>query len=404
MRLKLNSRQCSPGYYRLIIALVTLHSLHPWFLWTSSVLSNLLTILWFCISLFFLQNNGIKSSNFNRDLLTGISILFLELYLIRGTGILGTVKTIIIGLNYIILLIATSDCQKISLWNNFQKIFAYLLLPSIVAWIFYLGGLRWPSYYTTYGQYDFNNYIFFIERTNILNLFNISRFSSYFLEPGHLGVCLSLIIYINNFNFKNKTNIIFLLADLLTLSLAGYILLFIGLAFKLLDGKRKQILLYLIILIALSFGSYFIVQKINNGNNIVNNMIFSRLEINDQGNMSGDNRISKNFEPVYKQVISSNKRYFGIGPQEYLKIISNGNYGGNAGVKEFLVINGLFGVLLSFVIYILYSCKSRYSARNSMFFTILYFLSFYSLAYPTWDIFLIILICGLPYFLELKSQ
>ena len=56
----------------------------------------------------------------------------------------------------------------------------------------------------------------------------LPRFCGLFLEPGHIGSTACLMLYVNQFNFQKRSNFIYLFSILLSLSLAAYCLLFIG--------------------------------------------------------------------------------------------------------------------------------------------------------------------------------
>ena len=60
------------------------------------------------------------------------------------------------------------------------------------------------------GQYFYDNYYFFLFNNDTDRL-PIPRFSSIFLEPGHLGMITTFLIYANQFDLKGKKFGLFLL-------------------------------------------------------------------------------------------------------------------------------------------------------------------------------------------------
>ena len=108
----------------------------------------------------------------------------------------------------------------------------------------------------------------------------LPRFSGMFLEPGHVGSTSCLLLYVNKFNFKNKSNYIYLLSIIFSLSLAAYCLFFIGLClyFYL---KGKDLFKYLLILAVFAGIFTYIGLNYNRGNNVINEKILSRLIITD---------------------------------------------------------------------------------------------------------------------------
>ena len=116
-------------------------------------------------------------------------------------------------------------------------------------------------------NYDpFNNYILFIESTSIFNLI-FYRFNGPFLEPGHLSLICSLLLFANQYRFKeNRYLWVLLVCVLLSFSLAGYLISALG--YILLKIRSIKLFLYSGII----FGSMFIFVSYvwNEGNNPIN--------------------------------------------------------------------------------------------------------------------------------------
>ena len=76
------------------------------------------------------------------------------------------------------------------------------------------------------------------------------RFSGPFAECGHMSMICAFLLYANRFNLQQWYNIVFFISVLFSLSLAGYVLLGLGLllySMKLVIVLRTSILLMMII-------------------------------------------------------------------------------------------------------------------------------------------------------------
>ena len=97
------------------------------------------------------------------------------------------------------------------------------------------------------------------------------RFHSIFLEPGHLGCIIAFFVMANQYNFKNRYVLIMSIVLLFTLSLAGYVLFYIGFLVYFINkskdtGKFRRIVAVGVVFIGIwLFGTYY-----NGGDNYVN--------------------------------------------------------------------------------------------------------------------------------------
>lgn len=100
----------------------------------------------------------------------------------------------------------------------------------------------------------------------------------------------------------------------------------------------------------------------NRGNNLFNMFILERLEINDDGKLAGDNRVTDEFDDEFDDFMSSGDILFG---REY----SNEKYGfGNSGYRVFIYDYGFVFVLMLIFFYIVCTLDSPSTrAKISMF-------------------------------------
>ena len=221
----------------------------------------------------------------------------------------------------------------------------------MVGWFLYLVGIPLPHYYSDTSDYYSHEvyYLFIVGANNILEEL-LPRFCGMFLEPGHIGSTCCLLLFINRFNFRDKSNYIYLLSIIFSLSLAAYCLLFIGLCLHFFL-KGVHIIKYILFMGVLAGILYILGLTYNDGDNILNEKILSRLVVVD-GELSGDNRTSMLFDAYYEDWLKHGDIINGYGKEAY----GEGNEAKNilhgcASFKRFFFINGIMGVILVLVLY-----------------------------------------------------
>lgn len=259
---------------------------------------------------------------------------------------------------------------KLKLLFGFDLFLKCLCCVSLIGWLLYLLGTPLPHYYSETSDFYTHEvyYLFVITNNSIWDI--IPRFSGMFLEPGHIGSTACLLLYIHKFNFKEKSNFIYLFSILFSLSLAAYCLFFIGICmYYFLNGKH--IMRYILVLVC--FISIFISVGLtyNNGDNIVNEKILSRLVIED-GQLAGDNRTSMLFDSYYDEWLKKGDKVWGYGKKAYGHDGSTNILFGCASFKRFFFVQGLMGVILVVVLYLYLFCI--YHSKQGWGFFVLYIL------------------------------
>lgn len=250
-----------------------------------------------------------------------------------------------------IFVILSSIDFKIKLLHFFDLFIKCICFISLVGWFLYLVGIPLPHYYSDTSDYYSHEvyYLFIVGANNILEEL-LPRFCGMFLEPGHIGSTCCLLLFINRFNFKDKSNYIYLLSIIFSLSLAAYCLLFIGLCLHFFL-KGVHIIKYILFMGVLAGILYILGLTYNDGDNILNEKILSRLVVVD-GELSGDNRTSMLFDAYYEDWLKHGDIINGYGKEAY----GEGNEAKNilhgcASFKRFFFINGIMGVILVLVLY-----------------------------------------------------
>lgn len=109
--------------------------------------------------------------------------------------------------------------------------------------------------------------------------------------------------------------------------------------------SEKKIVAKLIAIIVLLSGIGIASIFYNNGDNLVNTLILSRLEVDENGKLVGDNRVTESFESVYDDYITTSDVWLG---REY----SLEEFGvGNAGYRVFIYEYGLICLFLTIIFY-----------------------------------------------------
>lgn len=383
--------------YKISLFVIFLQSMMAWFFWNSMQTINILTFLvvtWFMI--FQKKLFTIRSSYFLPLLL----LIITELYVVRNTTfnamILAIMQVLIVSSVFLL-----NNNTKHELLNFFTNAFAVILTISIFFWFLFLFGLSLPHYFLIRGddQYLFNNYYLFLHNTNPTENLIFPRFSSIFVEPGHLGMISAFFLYANRFNLKKKAVLIIFIASILSFSLASYVLMLIAALILLFTQSRKP-WLYLFLFSGLLLGIYLFFASYNNGNNVVNQLILDRLQV-ENGDIKGNDRYGAGFDLYFSNFIKSDESLMGIGASKFesMGFVASG-------YKSYLVEQGIIGTVLIFLLYfsLAYTQRSMYAWG----FFLVYIASFLQRPYALWDAELFIFITALPLISEkptfLKAQ
>lgn len=370
--------------YKLSMLLLFLSSMHMWTFWGIErivmILSFFTSISFylFCKSFFVITNKRIISV-----FLLSLFFLYLALVIENVTGVLGA----IVSISIFSVLIFLKDYFRVKLLVFILKCFSALLSVSLLYFLACcLLDISLPFIYTDYAdQYYFKNYYFFL--TYDANwFFVLPRFQSVFVEPGHLGMVLSLLLYTQKFDLKKWYNIIMMISAILSFSLAAYVLIVIGIIMINVIRNRNSIF-YILIAISFAFMSICIFVDRLDQENMFNKLIVERLTI-ENGDIAGNNRFSNDFEKDFKRKINTTDKWFGWQPN--FSIYG----GGNAGYKRYIATNGIIGVVV-FVLFYLSCCKGYGIYSYSL--LLLYLLSFIQRSYPDSEFELIPFICGVSF-------
>lgn len=337
--------------YKIIAFALCLHifiSLNPIYVWGNYKLLYALSLA----LVFFVSLGELKSSAYKNLSLPKVALIVLIViynYLL-GMSIFGiaaySISVILILLLPIEILLKTID--------YFRSLFCILILPGIILWaihhitndfsllaLFQIPDYLNPSEFKVMRNENYMLYPFSVALSYMYEQEGFYRFIGFFDEPGLLGTVAFFLLAITNYNIKSIKNIIILIAGLISLSLAFYVLTFIYLLFC--SFRQYQKILYLILFI---MGIYIL----SNVSIPFNKAIGSRLHIvhSDAGIVvSGDNRSNEVLEQEFTQALTVSIVQIMIGDRNYK------NTDGSASWKMIFIQTGVIGLLIFISILVL---------------------------------------------------
>lgn len=375
-------------FFKLAVLLSFLHSMHIWITW--NIPTHYIGIAVSFIMLFYVLLTRVKLRVTFKKVLG--AVLLLTAYFLGYTldSVSAVIGPLFIFFPSLLLLFISNSKIPVDTFNFIVSFFAVLLPISLFVFLLSFIGLPPVGQVTHFsGLYGtFDNYILAF-RSNFYGF----RFSSVFLEPGHLGMILSFLLFALKYNFKDFRVVILLIVSLFTLSLAAYVLIFIGYILKLLlyrELRFRVVLLGSVSLLLL----YLLAVNFNEGDNLLNNHLFARLQLDEEKGFTGNNRTYGKFDDVF-EIAMNNKElvFWGIGVDNYNLLRDNIHFGG-AGVKVYVLRQGLVSVLLVFSAYFLVGLSLSKHRRYILCFMLLIALSFWQRAYPFWTSWLVPYIAG----------
>lgn len=355
-------------YFSLFFSI--LWSNHAWFTWwigdTGTLYRFGLMVLCLFAFLYQLQCRVKFRQVANISILTFIYLVGMFISGIPGiTFIFGTLLKL-----YPLLVLTQSPREdQIAALRFISKGMAILLVPGLITYFVLLGndfpGIPYPN-----GKI-FYIYGFVIRDMGVDSIGNFYRFPSVFLEPGYLGVLMAFLLYANNFNLREWYNKVILVALIASFSLGGYVVAAIAYCFSMMTkGKFKM---GPIILSVLLLGTGYVMAKsINDGDNVINNLIIKRLEPSgDDKGIEGNNRFSSTTDYYYETHKSD--LFFGLGPEKVEKL-GGGDYESSiagAGYKVYFLTFGIASALCFFVFYFLLGRMVTRNRRYMFYFFLL---------------------------------
>lgn len=358
---------------------IAILSAKPWFIWHRGTYT--LALLGVFMLLRFYLSTGLIPKKIIRSFIFAC-VLCLYLYSLHAFYISDAFTTILTRTLPLCLFILFNDNEKSKYLKLLIDTLSYILLISLLFFIAF--HLQIPLPYSRLTNADsfynemYNYYAFVIPGHSGI----FTRFQSVFTEPGHLGMIIALLFYIDGYDFKKWQSWILIISLLWTFSVAGYLLFVLGyIVYKVCSSKqilRRVIGLSVVCTIVVcAMGAYYK----SNPDSLVSTMILERLQFDDEKGLSGNNRNTQQFMQCYTQFKNSFDVFWGLGTEKYqsLDFIS-----GNSSYRCFVLEYGILGLLLLACFYI--SCIEPQSSKIYWGLFILYCFSFWQRPYALWEI------------------
>lgn len=349
-------------------------TLHPWFMWPLDKFYMFISGAFVFLSMLCSNKltKGIYSNRLAIAALVAYIILSYYQCIVNGDNVKGLFANIFRVITFAgVLMLPHDRLEKIV--EFLAKSMGLLLAVSLSGFLFILLGIHIPSAEVDYqdGTYEYFNYYFFL--VNINDFRGFPRFSSVFIEPGYLGATVCFLLMNQKGKWKKWYNVMMIIAGIITFSLTFYIL-FVAICFMHLWLDRKAIIMKGALLCLLVLGVVGLSLVYNDGDNFVNDLILSRLEMND-GELEGNDREAADFEGKFNRLISSSDIFFGRDVAEL--------DWGNSGARVYVYDFGIVGLFLVMILYF-YTMITGSDRRAIICASVLSFLIFLTQGNPIW--------------------
>lgn len=324
--------------------------MYPWFVWDIKEIYFLFSGALISI-IFYFQNKKLYSITKRKLLLSILLLLTIgcNVYHANTNGAVGQLFLLI----SILFLINTNDELKPEIFKFITNGMAILVGISLFFYILFLIGIPLPHSTLKVSNLGYEGINYYIFSTNS-NFTEYLRFRSIFAEPGHLSMGLIPLLYVNRLNLRNKSVLVLFIAELFTLSLAGYIILTISIVIYSFS-RSKSNLFSKIVLMFLIFLIFINMLGRMNKDNVINKAIIARLEYDSsKGTIAGYNRTNKYTNITYDNFVKSSDLLFGMDYKKYY----SATYG-DAGYKVYMMRYGLIGTILVILFYLTYALVYR---------------------------------------------
>lgn len=348
-----------------IFVILMLMSLLPWpvYFYVSANIRLFLQILLSIIAYFISPGSFYITRN-----KISISILLIIAAMLGTSGnMLGFLGSFLRCIPFVVFICARSE-MHIKTINIFNTVFCWILGISLVFWVLFLFGVPLPHSQLGFNNddsYFFNNYYLFLQRINNLEDF-FPRFCSIFLEPGYIACLIVVFLFMERFDFRRTKNLIYVVALIMTFSLAGWIIFLV--AFIPFVSRRGQSQWIYIILLSTVVG-LFLFYNNSTESNVVNEMIGNRIKI-ENGEIIGYNRANEALKNYWNNHFwKGENRLMGL-REAYL---SQFDFGASVDVRAYVIRYGLLAIVV--YLWFLTRCMRAYRSRYAfwIFFIIVIF-------------------------------
>lgn len=375
-------------FYKLTLFLLFISSMYPWFVLAGY--GTYIVMLGVGVTALHYTLNK-KSFYFSKRHLVAIGLLFASFVMyIFGFTLFGGIEQIFIFYTLIILFGIKREVKK-EILDFITNGMAILLAISLFFYALYWLGVPLPNQPMVSKSFGYQtvNYYFFLLNPNIGEFY---RFMSIFAEPGHLSMGLIPLLYVNRYKLTNVSVLVLFVTELMTLSLAGYITMFMSLIIlsfsrSKLDKYSRGLLLFFVIL-----GTVFVSNL--EEDSLVYKALISRVQFDDsKKSIAGNNRTEEHLDNYFDNFTETPDVLVGLSYAKYMSLFSDG---GNSGYKVFLLRFGAISAIFAALFYWRAARMENSYLAYGLFFIVMLLL--YQNSYPFWHCIFMGYVLGLANF------
>ena len=291
-------------------------------------------------------------------------------------------------------------CNKDAKWQCYEIFYAYMVVTGLIGIFCYLSfvfGLPLPyktvdyygadlaqSYGLFYVDYSLSYLVVSFDGIRLCGLFN---------EPGYYGTISAMLLISNGCNFKDKRNIILLIAGMLTISLA-FCVLVVGYITIANISKIKK----LISILFVSGILLLVLIKVGVIPESTVNTFMERFTLTN-ATFSGDNRSNYYLDSEFEKLFSDTSHFaWGYGNLEKFA------FKGVASYKLFMLQYGVIGSIIAMTLLFLAALKTTRMTYHTLLFIGLFFISFYQRPYAFELVYILVLIGGIYNIEKMKPK
>ena len=377
--------------FQFVLLFEILWGAHAWFTWSfdNSKLHKYIVFLFICFLTYLYQLTYKIKLSFSKKILISLFCFFLAYWHVSNYTIFSIVGCLF--MLYPVWVLCSDKYNSKDHLDFVAKSLSILIVLGILQY-FFLQYYSLPSVVIQYGHkesYSFFNYGFNIVNIRVLYE-SFSRFNSVFLEPGYMSALLCFMLYALNYDFHKRYIRILVYGLILSFSLAGYILFAVGFFFSQMQ-KKKAILFRILCVISFVCAFAFVGENYNQGKNLVNERILTRLKYDEEKGLSGNNRTSDMTREYLLQGFFNGDVLWGLGQERVQsinkspdsnEIFSHDKINGT-GFEYYIVVYGLIPVFFYFLFYVY---LGRYLTNNKKYakgFIVMILLCFMQSSYPS---------------------
>jgi ABC-type multidrug transport system fused ATPase/permease subunit len=223
-------------------------------------------------------------------------------------------------------------------YRYFKNIYVLVLFIGLLVWILVFLKLPVPHGIippmNTLKDYYFDSYpLLVIPHTfhiTIESIYASFRFCGPFEEPGVVGTISLLILLVEDFNLKDKKNIVLLLTGLLSFSIFFYVASFMFALYYMVFNRKWKWGIIVVLCSALFFGFTY-------KSPFFKQLLWERLEWNsEKKSIAGDDRSGEEMDAYFNKIKGTSIYYFGTPDHKLLTYFSS-----NASYKNSVLTYGI---------------------------------------------------------------